>query len=114
MKQPNLFFKISTFFAGLLFLGTVGCSGKPDIALCGQYYRHLLQLQQNSHHGILAAMKTSQGKDAIINYCLSLEKSRVECSLSTGDLSAANHCETGAQGTMIDGLMERFDEFRQQ
>lgn len=112
-RQRNYFFKFATFFAGLLLLGAVACSGKPDIALCGQYYRHLLQLQQGSHRGILAAMKTSQGKEAILNYCLALEKSRVECVLNVGDLGGANHCETGVQETMIDGLMDRFDEFRQ-
>lgn len=113
MKRTSLFrMKIVSLIAGGLLLGTAACSGKPDLALCGQYYRHLLQLQQSSHAGILAAMKTSQGKDAIIDYCLALEKRRVECVLGTAELGSANQCETGAEAGMFDGFMQRFDQLR--
>ncbi len=103
------FINIAT--GGLVALGLLalaGCNRKPDLALCGNYYRHLLQLQQAGHQGVLAAMKTTQGKDAVVDYCMSLQKKRVECVLESGDVGAAVTCESGAESSFIDDIMSKF------
>lgn len=116
MKHPRHFFSTASVsgklvVACLILTGAVGCGGKPDLALCGGYYRHVLQLHQGEHRAVLAALKTSQGKDAVIDYCMALEKFRVQCVLDASDPGSAIQCETGAEPTLMDGLRQRIDDF---
>ncbi len=76
-----------------ILLGLSGCSSKPNIAECGKYYQHLLQLGQSGLKGMDAAMRTSEGKAAVIRYCLNIKKKQVECVLKAPNTSDAAACE---------------------
>ncbi len=85
-----------TLMSLVLLLAAGACSSKPDTALCGRYYRQILHLQAEGLSGVLAGLKTSQGKSAVIDHCLQLERAEVECVLQANSLSAAESCEYGA------------------
>ncbi|MBI3395027.1 MAG: hypothetical protein HY042_04260 [Spirochaetia bacterium] len=69
------------------------CNRKPDAALCGSYYTHLIQLHQGGHKGVLAALKTTEGKRAVVTYCMTLTKSQVDCASKSPSVEGAASCE---------------------
>jgi len=82
----------------------VSCSSKPDAAECGKYYRHLVTLQQAGHKGILAALKSSEGKNSVIRYCMSLRKKQVTCAEKADNLNDAAACESEENDSFLDSI----------
>lgn len=89
MMRSVLFLTIGAVFA------TAACSRKPDSAQCAAYYGHLVSLQQSGNKGILAALKTAEGKKATLRYCSELSKSQVDCASKAASLEDASSCESG-------------------
>ncbi|MCR9142394.1 MAG: hypothetical protein NXI24_09095 [bacterium] len=79
--------------AGLL-AATSACNSKPNTALCGRYYRHMLAVQErDGQPGALAGLKTEGAKRAVLNHCMELDRAQVECVLDAGDTHTATSCE---------------------
>ena len=87
--------------AFLAALGT-SCARKPDSALCGQYYSRLVQLSAGAHPAIVAATRTGEGKQAIVEYCLQLARSQAKCSIAAGTLQDAVDCEQAEKKTFFE------------
>jgi hypothetical protein len=88
---------VSGVLSGLLCLGLPACNQKPDTALCGRYYRHLLELQdRDGHPGVAAGLKTADAKPGIIEHCMQLDRETAECSVQSQSLSDSAACETPA------------------
>lgn len=104
MRSVLLLSSVFRFVSVTLTLACLAgaCSAKPDTALCGRYYRQILHLQQEGLSGVLAGLKTSQGKSAVIDHCMQMERADVECVLQAGSLSAAESCEYGAAAEPVD------------
>ncbi len=88
--------------AAALGLFAVACSRKPDTEMCGQYYGRLVQLGASAHPALVAAARTGEGKQAIVDYCLQLARSQVKCSLSAGTLQEAADCEQPDRRTFLE------------
>ena len=85
----------------LLACGT-SCSRKPDPALCGEYYARLAQLSAAAHPALVAAARTSQGKQAVIEHCMQLARSQTRCTIAAGTLQEAVECEQADRKTFFE------------
>lgn len=88
----------ASILAGCIAAPFVACNSKPNPALCGRYYRHLLTLEERGGHpGTLAGLKTGEAKRAVLDHCMQLNKSHVECSLQADGVGSAIQCELDAE-----------------
>lgn len=97
-------FLFSLFMILSILSAMTGCDGKPDSALCGQYYRHLLDVQRQGPRALLLASQTSQGKTAIVNACMEMTAYQVECALQAGSLEQMAACETAEPKSLMDRI----------
>lgn len=81
-------------FVAVVSLLPAACSSKPDTALCGRYYRHMLTIQEHyGQPGALAGLKTQGAKHAVLDHCMQLNTTQVQCVLESEGTADATLCE---------------------
>lgn len=86
-----------------------GCDSHPDEATCNGYYRHLLELSTQEPPAFRIALQNSQARAAVVEYCLGLDRFRVQCSLNAGSPQQVTACETGPDSTFMERVEMEWD-----